>query len=365
MIIQYTVLFALAGLAVGSFLNVCMDRLAPKLVLWIAGGKGGRLDIDIPAELYDDDPVELFKEKSVYVTGKIVRNIYTGNLQIYIKDVSQLVPAESAAMPVDVITAAEAADNIGNTVTISGVIGGGGFKKQSLLSPPSHCDNCQHKLTILDNIPVFSYLFLRGRCRFCRAPLPFRVLLVELLSPIIFLVAYWRFGLSLQFVLAVFWSCVFLVIIFMDFEHKLILNSITYPAMIVALVLLAIDSFTPGVNLFGDRLFIPVTSLYSGLITAGIVALPFFLIAFLRPNSMGWGDVKLVVLIGLMSGFPFVVSSLLIGILVGGITAIILLVFKKKGRKDVIPYGTFLAMGPIIALLADPYIMNWYIGLSK
>ena len=109
----------------------------------------------------------------------------------------------------------------------------------------------------------------------------------------------------------------------------------------------------------------PETSLYSGLIIAVIVALPFFLIAFLRPNSMGWGDVKLVVLIGLMSGFPFIVSSLMIGILIGGVAAIFLIAFKKKGRKDVIPYGTFLAMGPIIALLADPYIMNWYIGLAK
>ena len=191
------------------------------------------------------------------------------------------------------------------------------------------------------------------------------MLLVELLAPIIFLVAYWRFGLSLEFGLTVFWSCVFLIIIFMDFEHKLILNSITYPAMIIAIGLLSVDSFVPGVNLFGERLFIPVTSLYSGLIVAVIVAVPFFLIALLRPNSMGWGDVKLVVLIGLMSGFPFVISSLMIGILIGGITAIFLLVFKKKNRKDVIPYGTFLAMGPIIALLADPYIMNWYIGLSK
>jgi leader peptidase (prepilin peptidase) / N-methyltransferase len=389
MIVQLAVLIVLAGLAIGSFLNVCIDRLAPKCLLWMADGKGARLDIEIPAEIYDDDPVELYKGKSVYVTGKITRNIYTGNLQIYIKDASQIVLAEGATMPVNPITPAEAANNTGNTVILSGIIAGGGAKKQSLISPPSHCDNCQHKLGLLDNIPIFSYLFLRGRCRYCQAKIPLRVLLVEALTAAVFLIAYWRFGLSIQFGLAVFWSCVFTVIIFMDYEHKLILNSITYPAMVIAIALLSVDSFIPGANLFGNRLFVPETSLYSGLIVAAIVALPFFLIAFLRPNSMGWGDVKLVILIALMSGFPFIVSSLMIGILVGGITAIIIMIikiianyqeamayFRQKqikqgmnrlftGRQEHIAYGTFLAMGPIIALLADPYIMNWYLGFAK
>jgi leader peptidase (prepilin peptidase)/N-methyltransferase len=365
MIVQLAVLFVLAGLAIGSFLNVCIDRLAPKRLLWMDDGKGARLDIEIPAELYDDDPVELYKGKSVYVTGEIIRNIYTGNLQIYIKDASQIILAEGATLPLNPITLAEAANNTGITVTISGSIAGGGAKKQSLASPPSHCDNCQHKLGWRDNIPISSYLFLRGRCRYCRAKIQVWVFLVEVLTAAVFLIAYWRFGLSIQFSLAVFWSCVLIIIIFMDYEHKLILNSITYPAMVVAIALLSIDSFVPGVNLFGDRLFVPETSLYSGLIIAVIVALPFFLIAFLRPNSMGWGDVKLVVLIALMSGFPFVISSLMIGIIIGGIVAILLIAFKKKGRKDIIPYGTFLAMGPIIALLADPYIMNWYFGFAK
>jgi len=172
----------------------------------------------------------------------------------------------------------------------------------------------------------------------------------------------------------------------MDYEHKVILNAITYPMMIIAVALLAVDSFVPGVNLFGDRLFIPANSLYSGLIISVIVVLPFLLIAFLRPNSMGWGDVKLVVLIGLISGFPFIVSSLLIGIMIGGLAAIVIMVIKikanyqeaaelfhqkqvkqglgrlLKGRKEQIAYGTFLAVGPIIALLAEPYIMNWYLG---
>jgi prepilin signal peptidase PulO-like enzyme (type II secretory pathway) len=388
MILQLAVLLALAGLAIGSFLNVCIDRLAPKRLLWMSGDKDARLDIEIPAELFDDDVFELYKD-NVYVTGKIIKNIYTGNLQIYIKDASQIIAAEEDGVPYNSIPWKEAANNIGKTVTLYGAIAGGGAKKQSLATPPSHCDNCQHKLSLWDNIPIFSYLFLRGRCRNCRARIPVRVLLVEVLSGAIFLIAYWRFGLSIEFALAVFWSCIFIIIIFMDYEHKLILNSITYPAMVIAIVLLSVDSFVPGVNLFGDRLFVPETSLYSGLIVAAVVVLPFFFIAFLRPNSMGWGDVKLVILIALISGFPFIVSSLLIGVLIGGMTAIVIMAIKIvanyreamayfrlkqiklgmnelfTGRKEHIAYGTFLAMGPIIALLADPYIMNWYLGFVK
>ena len=148
----------------------------------------------------------------------------TGNLHIDIKDASQIVLAEGAALPLNTVALTEAGNNIGKTVTITGCIAGGGAKKQSLASPPSHCDNCQHKLSLLDNIPIFSYLFLRGRCRYCQSKIPLRVLLVELLTAVVFLIAYWRFGLSIQFALAVFWSCVFIIIIFMDYEHKLILN---------------------------------------------------------------------------------------------------------------------------------------------
>ena len=88
--------------------------------------------------------------------------------------------------------------------------------RKSLVSPPSHCDSCQRQLGLLDNIPIFSYLFLRGRCRYCGAGIPIRVFLVEVLTGALFLLAYWRYGLTAQFGITAFWSCVFLVIIFID-----------------------------------------------------------------------------------------------------------------------------------------------------
>ncbi len=237
--------------------------------------------------------------------------------------------------------------------------------RKSLISPPSHCDSCGHKLGILDNIPIFSYLLLRGKCRYCKAGIPLRVLLVEVITAAIFLIAYWRLGLSAEFGLTVFWSCIFIVIIFIDWEHQLILNKITYPAALIAVIILAIDSFVPGVNLFGERIFKPEISLYSGLISGAVLFIFFLLIAILRPGSMGMGDAKLVTLIGLVSGFPLVIFSMLIGVVIGGVVAIVLLATKKKGRKDVIPYGTFLAIGPIIAMLLPGGLMDWYLGMGR
>jgi leader peptidase (prepilin peptidase)/N-methyltransferase len=235
--------------------------------------------------------------------------------------------------------------------------------RKSLVFPPSHCDACQHNLGALDMIPVFSYIFLIGRCRYCKAHIPLRVFLVEVISGLLFFVAYWRYGLSVQFVITAFWCCVFLVIIFIDWEHKLILNRITYPAAIIAIVILAVDSFVPGVNLFPGWTFLPKTSLWSGLISGVVLLVFFLLIVIIRPGAMGVGDAKLVALIGFVSGFPLVVFSMLIGIVIGGLVAIYLLASKKKGRKDVIAYGTFLGIGPIITLIFAPEIISWYLSL--
>jgi leader peptidase (prepilin peptidase)/N-methyltransferase len=227
---------------------------------------------------------------------------------------------------------------------------------KSLISPPSHCDACQRRLGILDMIPVFSYLILRGRCRYCGAHIPIRVLLVEAAAGILFFLAFWRYGLTAQFGITVFWCCVFLVIIFIDWEKQLILNKITYPAGIIALIILAVHTYVPNANLMP-----PEATLLNGVISGAALFAIFLLIILISPKAMGMGDAKLVALIGLVSGFPLVVFSMMIGVVLGGIVAVILLATKKKGRKDVIPYGTFLGIGPIIALIFAANIISWYL----
>ncbi len=233
---------------------------------------------------------------------------------------------------------------------------------KSVIFSPSHCDSCQRRIALVDLIPLLNYLWLRGRCRYCHARIPLRVPLVELLSGALFFFAFWRFGLTSQSGITAFWCCVFLVIIFIDWEHKLILNKVTYPMAVVALVILTIDSFMPDVMILGNLAFLPQDkpSILSGVI-GGAVGFSFFLIIFLiNPRGMGMGDVKLAGLIGLVMGWPLVIVALLIGIFIGGLAAILLLSLRLKGRKDMIPYGTFLAIGPIIALFWGVDIFRWY-----
>jgi leader peptidase (prepilin peptidase)/N-methyltransferase len=234
--------------------------------------------------------------------------------------------------------------------------------RKSLVYPSSHCEACEHKIRFYDLIPVFSYLILRGRCRYCQARIPLRVLLVEICSGLLFFLAYWRFGLSAEFAITALWCCVFLVIIFIDWEHKLILNRITYPAAVIALVILWIATAFPETRILGERTFIPDIVILSGLI-GGAVGFTFFsIVRLINPRGMGIGDIKLALLIGLVTGWPLVVVALLIGIIIGGIVATVFLLFRKKGRKDVIPYGTFLAIGPIVTLLWGNEIFDWYLG---
>jgi leader peptidase (prepilin peptidase)/N-methyltransferase len=196
--------------------------------------------------------------------------------------------------------------------------------------------------------------------------------LVEAITGILFFLAFWRFVASpgtgyeasySVFAISVFWCCVFLVIIFIDWEHQLILNRITFPAAVIALIILAIDLVFPDEGILNNLKFVPSIGIFSGLIGGAAGFLFFFIVALITPKGMGMGDVKLAALIGLVTGFPFVMISLLIGIIIGGVVAVILLVFRLKGRKDAIPYGTFLGIGPIVTLLWGHQIFNWYIGL--
>lgn len=240
--------------------------------------------------------------------------------------------------------------------------------RKSLVSPPSHCDACGRPLAFLDLIPVFSYLILRGRCRYCRATIPLRTLLVEIGGGALFLLAYWRFGLTAEFAITALWCCVFLVIIFIDWEHKLILNRVVYPAVVAGLIILAIDTPFPDWDLLTYiKSFWPESGVLSidilnGIIGGAIGFIFFLIIHIIMPQGLGIGDVKLAFLIGLVTGVPLMIVALLLGILSGGVVAVILVLFFKKGRKTAVPYGTLLAIGPIVTLLWGNEIFNWYLG---
>jgi leader peptidase (prepilin peptidase)/N-methyltransferase len=228
---------------------------------------------------------------------------------------------------------------------------------ESIVSTPSHCPACRRRLGARDLVPVFSYLWLRGRCRYCRAPIPRRVLWVEVGTGLLFGLLYWNYGLSLELPIALFYSCLFIVILVIDLEHRLILNKIVYPAMGVALLLSILFSI-PG--------FLPPTEIVPGIAQAaiggGIGLVLFFLVVFFSRGGMGWGDVKMAALIGLVTGFPLVFVALLMAVIVGGLVAGLLLALKIKKRRQAIPFGPFLSLATIVTLVWGSDILGWYLG---
>ncbi len=229
---------------------------------------------------------------------------------------------------------------------------------KSLLGPPSHCDACQKKLAALELVPVFSYIFLGGRCRNCRAKIPLRVLLVELGCGLFTAFLYRWLGLTLDFFVITFYSYIFILIALIDLQHQLILNKIVYPSLIIALII--------------APFFIKAGGLHShiwdhGIVNAligGAVGFVFLLVpAIVSRGGMGFGDVKMAALIGFATGFPEVLVAVLGGIVLGGLVAIFLLVTGLKKRKEAIPFGPFLSLATIITLIWGSQIMDWYLAI--
>ncbi len=219
-------------------------------------------------------------------------------------------------------------------------------RNQSIVSGASHCEACLHPLGLLDLVPVFSYLWLRGRCRYCHASITPRIPLVELATGLLFASLYLRFDLGWEMAIGMAYAGLLVVVFVIDLEHQLVLDVVVLPAMPLAL---AASVFWGDIN--------PLWSLAGGAAGGAILALPY--LAYRQ--GMGLGDVKLAGLIGLMVGFPVVFVALLLGIIAGGLLAILLLGLGLKGRKAAIPFAPFLASGALVSLFWGETILDWYL----
>jgi leader peptidase (prepilin peptidase)/N-methyltransferase len=217
---------------------------------------------------------------------------------------------------------------------------------ESIVSPPSHCPNCNKQLRAVDLVPVFSYLFLRGRCRYCQGKISIRYPLVEILCALLFIGVYLRWGMTMTTVSGWAFSVILLGAAFIDIDHGIIPDRLTYPGIIIGLILS-----------FGTLGFLP--ALYGTLAFGGLL----FAIAFISKGGMGGGDVKLAAVIGAFTGVTGSVVTLLLASFSGAIFGLIIMAVKKTGRKTPIKFGPFLAVSAYIAFLFADAIASWYLGL--
>ena len=218
---------------------------------------------------------------------------------------------------------------------------------ESILTAHSHCDACGRNLGPLDLVPVLSYLALRGRCRYCQARISLRSPLVELATAALFALIWLRFSTSLQGVLVALFGCLLIPILVIDLEHHRVLNTLSYPAIGLALA---------------AALIAPGRSLWEMLAGGGLGFGLFLLLALLYPAGMGMGDVKLAAFIGLAVGHPQVLLALFLAFLFGGALSGLLVLVKAIGRRDPIAFAPFLAAGAMTTLFFGDQILSWWMA---
>ena len=220
--------------------------------------------------------------------------------------------------------------------------------RQSVVWPASHCPACGEPIEPRDNVPLLSYVVLRGRCRSCKARISARYPLVEALTGVLFAGAAYEFGLGLDLLSALALILALIALAGTDLEHRLLPNAIVGPAALVGFMLSVLDS--------PERWWV---YLASALAVAGGL----FALAFAYPGGMGMGDVKMGGMLGAFLG-PYAALAVFLGALCGAITGGLLMAAGKMQRRHALPFGVFMALGGIVALFVGPELWGLYLDLT-
>jgi len=241
---------------------------------------------------------------------------------------------------------------------------------KSIVAPPSSCPKCGHQLSPLDLVPVVSWFFLGGKCRYCKEPVSPRYALVELLTSGVFLWVYMRFGLSINTVAILVLMSILIIVFFIDLDHmiipdRLVLVGLAGGALLYAYSLLAPGFGWPAYTIQGEagtvRWFEPLIGMVSSALVLFAVAIIGLLI-YGNDGAMGMGDVKIFLPIGLILGWKLALLSLFGAIMIGGVMGVILLVFKLKDRKAAIPFGPFIIISTFLMSMYGYQLLDWYLG---
>ncbi len=226
---------------------------------------------------------------------------------------------------------------------------------RSVVSPASACPRCEHRLGWRDNIPVVSWLILRGRCRYCGAPISVRYPIVELATAALFAAAAIVIGAEWVLPAYLWFVGVTVALTLTDLDHKLIPNRILFPSSGGAVVLLGIGALIEGEAASLGRALLGASAYFAALLVVALIA----------KGGFGFGDVKLAWFLGLYAaylGWGELLVAAFLPFAVGGVVSIVLLVTGIKGRKDAIPFGPYMVIGAYIALAAGRQITDWYLG---
>ena len=244
-------------------------------------------------------------------------------------------------------------------------------REESIAFPASHCPSCGTAIRPYDNIPVISWAVLRGRCRACRTHISARYPAVELLTAVLFALTYLHSGLTLSLPFDLAFVAALLALIFIDAEHMILPNVITYPGFALALVARVVVPNLYGVTSLGGtqtQLRPWLVSLGGALLGALLGGGFLWLVGWIWERwrgveAMGLGDVKMMFMVGAFLGWPLTLLTIFVGVLGGSFAGVTLML--RRGDRDMqllLPFGIFLSAGALVSLLFGTSIIDWYVG---
>lgn len=223
-------------------------------------------------------------------------------------------------------------------------------KEESIAYPPSHCTTCGNNLRPYDLIPILSYMFLKGRCRYCGEKVSIRYPIIEFITGVLFLITFIKYGLSLNFIKYILLISILIVIGMIDLDTTDVYFSTTLTGIISSLIFIGIYFY----------MGIPVRSyIYGGIVGGGLLSA----IILITKGGMGWGDAEICLFCGLFLGLKFTILMLFLSFIIGSIISLILILSGKKSRKDYIPFGPFIVLATILTIFMGEKIFLLYISL--
>jgi leader peptidase (prepilin peptidase)/N-methyltransferase len=250
--------------------------------------------------------------------------------------------------------------------------------EESIVFPHSACSSCKQSIKPYDNIPILSWLILSGKCRNCQNPISLRYLFVELLTGLLFLLVYWSIGFNVFLPVALIFTAVIVSLVFIDAEHMILPNVITYPLLIFALLVRLVFPILFGANYFSDFKVFPlnqmqdspvwlvslVGAVLGALVGGGFLWLVGAIWKKLRGvDAMGLGDVKMMFAVGALLGWQLTLLSIFIGAFIGAVIGVFVIARQKERDFQMqIPFGIFLGIGSILSLLFGEQIIHWYVS---
>jgi len=226
--------------------------------------------------------------------------------------------------------------------------------KKSIVLPHSHCPNCGSKIRKTDLIPVISYIILGGKCRECKKPISIQYPVVELLTGLLWLLTFLRYGFTIETVAAIFLITVLIPVAFIDLKYMIIPNGLVISGLVGGTGVFLFHALCRPVIFYDSPLwYAPLIGMVSASGILFFIALIAFAI-YRNDGGMGMGDVKIYLPIGLVLGLKLTLSSLIMSFLIASIFSVILMILKKLNRKSAIPFGPFIVMSVVLTVLAGP-----------